>query len=90
MNSVERIKSELALSFLGMLDFSAAETEKGADGTYVTVPYRYNRKAETFRVNKKGIARYCEQMPFDKNGRHATGMEIWNPTAARWEDEYEE
>lgn len=45
---------------------------------------------DIFRIDDTGIYRRLNYMPFDWNGKHATGWELWHPVGEYWEDQYEE
>lgn len=36
------------------------------------------------------LVRRCEVMPFDCNGCHATGIEVWDEFFQAWYDEFDE
>lgn len=49
-------------------------------------------ECDIFRIDNWKIYRKLKGMPYDKNGRHATGWELWKQTTfgGLWEYQYEE
>lgn len=65
------------------------------DGTIKVYYFDYDTGEEdydTFRIEGSEIYRRLYYMPFDRNGMHATGWELWNQTTSGgfWTNEYEE
>lgn len=65
-----------------------------ADGNIYVSEYDWLKMANQWSVvplkHIESITDKCDEMPFDKDGRHATGYQTYIVDDNRWYDEYEE
>ena len=52
--------------------------------------YEFEEVMGEYEIENGILYHYLDQMPFDRDGVHATGREFWDEESQQWWNEYED